>query len=297
MEYVVEDTPLGTAGAVKMADKLLAGERFLDHLGRRAHRHRPDRADRAPRARRQRRHDRAAARHQPARIRRRRHRRSGAHHALPREAVVGRGVLRHDQHRHLRARTGDPRPHGGRARTTTSRKDLFPEMLRDGKQLGGYVIDALLDRHRQPRAVPAGELRRASRRKVRARNSLGTRDRARRSGPARTAASIRRRGCTARSCSGDGVHDRARRRRSSALTAIGNRLDRRSAARASMRSVLWEDCYIGEEAALDDCTIADRNIDQANAHDRRRRRSSGAAARSAAARSSTRTSSCGPTSG
>ena len=29
MEYVVEDTPLGTAGAVKMADKLLAGEPFL----------------------------------------------------------------------------------------------------------------------------------------------------------------------------------------------------------------------------------------------------------------------------
>ena len=29
MQYVVEDTPLGTAGAVKMADKLLAGETFL----------------------------------------------------------------------------------------------------------------------------------------------------------------------------------------------------------------------------------------------------------------------------
>jgi mannose-1-phosphate guanylyltransferase/phosphomannomutase len=29
MEYVVEDTPLGTAGAVKMADKLLAGEPFI----------------------------------------------------------------------------------------------------------------------------------------------------------------------------------------------------------------------------------------------------------------------------
>src|ERR1700677_44724 len=29
MEYVVEDTPLGTAGAVKMADKLLAGETFI----------------------------------------------------------------------------------------------------------------------------------------------------------------------------------------------------------------------------------------------------------------------------
>jgi NDP-sugar pyrophosphorylase family protein len=28
MHYVVEDTPLGTAGAVKMAHKLLAGETF-----------------------------------------------------------------------------------------------------------------------------------------------------------------------------------------------------------------------------------------------------------------------------
>ena len=29
MHYVVEDTPLGTAGAVKMAHELLAGETFL----------------------------------------------------------------------------------------------------------------------------------------------------------------------------------------------------------------------------------------------------------------------------
>ena len=52
MEYVVEDTPLGTAGAVKMADELL-GRRYVPrHLGRRADRHRSDRADRTPPARR-----------------------------------------------------------------------------------------------------------------------------------------------------------------------------------------------------------------------------------------------------
>ncbi len=37
---------------------------------------------------------------------------AGRHHrALPREAHVGRGVLRHHQHRDLRARTGGVRPH------------------------------------------------------------------------------------------------------------------------------------------------------------------------------------------
>ncbi len=49
MHYVVEDTPLGTAGAVKLAERHLSGERFVDHLRRRADRHGSRRAARLPR--------------------------------------------------------------------------------------------------------------------------------------------------------------------------------------------------------------------------------------------------------
>jgi mannose-1-phosphate guanylyltransferase/phosphomannomutase len=97
MHYVVEDTPLGTAGAVKMAHDLLAGEPFLIISG-----------------------DALTDIDLTALVRH--HREQGndvtialqrvtnprPDHALSREAVVGRGILRHDQHRHLRARARDP---------------------------------------------------------------------------------------------------------------------------------------------------------------------------------------------
>ena len=67
-------------------------------------------------------HDRAQVGRQPARVRDRRHRRGRADRALPREAVLGPGLLGHDQHRHLRARAGGAcgtsRPTG----RTTSRR-------------------------------------------------------------------------------------------------------------------------------------------------------------------------------
>ena len=113
MHYVVEDTPLGTAGAVKLAEPFLGDERFviisgdaltdidLDAL--------------------------LASTNATARTARSRYSASPirwnsawslptmhAHHALSREAVLGRSLLRHHQHRHLRARAGDLRVHGSR---------------------------------------------------------------------------------------------------------------------------------------------------------------------------------------
>ena len=48
---------------------------------------------------------------EPARIRRRHHRRRGPDPPVPREAKLGRGLLRHRQHRHLRPRALDLRLH------------------------------------------------------------------------------------------------------------------------------------------------------------------------------------------
>ena len=48
MSYVVEDTPLGTAGAVKMAEQLSERRTVRHDLRRRADRHRPRRAARGP---------------------------------------------------------------------------------------------------------------------------------------------------------------------------------------------------------------------------------------------------------
>ena len=68
---------------------------------------------------------RAALRPEPARVRGRGHRRRGQHQALPREAVVGRGLQRPRQHRHLRHRAEGARPHQGRTPTPTGRRTCF----------------------------------------------------------------------------------------------------------------------------------------------------------------------------
>ena len=104
------------------------------HLRGRALRHRPDRPRRASTRRGGARHDRAEERGQPARVRDRRHRLRGPHRALPREAVLGAGLHRHDQHRHLRDRArgarGRARP---TARTTSRRSSSRSSSRRDGR--------------------------------------------------------------------------------------------------------------------------------------------------------------------
>ena len=92
------------------------------HLRRRALRRRPDEARRVPPREGRVGHDRPEVGREPARVRDRRHRRGRPHRALPREAVVGPGLLRHDQHRHLRARAGGAAAHpDGPARSTSRR--------------------------------------------------------------------------------------------------------------------------------------------------------------------------------
>ena len=123
MRYATEETPLGTAGSVRNAmDEL--DETLPRHLRRRAHRHRP----RPPSSTF---HDErealatigAEAGREPARVRHRHHPRRRHDRAVPREAHVGPGVLRHDQHRHLRARAGDLRLHPrGRGRRLLERR-------------------------------------------------------------------------------------------------------------------------------------------------------------------------------
>ena len=89
MAYVVEDTPLGTAGAVKLAQPLLGIERFLiisgdaltdiDLTELLAFHERKGAS----------RHHRAATRPKSFGVRGRRHRRARAHYALFGKAVVG----------------------------------------------------------------------------------------------------------------------------------------------------------------------------------------------------------------
>ena len=119
--YADEPSPLGTAGSVRNATELL-DERFLVHLRRRHHRHRPRRKIVAF-------HDDREAMatigltpvDEPARVRHRHHPRGRLDRALPREADVGPGLQRHHQHRHLRARAGDLRLHRRRPHRSTSR--------------------------------------------------------------------------------------------------------------------------------------------------------------------------------
>ena len=132
------------------------------HLRRRALRRRPRRTRRPAQGDGRRGHDRAQVGRQPARVRDRRHRRRRQGRALPREAVLGAGLLGHDQHRHLRARAGGADAHPGR-RAVRLLEGALPAPARDGPADLRTRDGGLLAGHRQPRPVPAGELRRARR--------------------------------------------------------------------------------------------------------------------------------------
>ncbi len=132
------------------------------HLGRRALRRRPDEARRVPSGEELVGDDRTQIGRQSARVRDRRHGRGRPHRALPREAVVGTGVLGHDQHGHLRARA-----RGAAARPDRSAVRLLegalPSAPRDGPSDVRLRHGRLLAGHRQPRSVSPGELRCARR--------------------------------------------------------------------------------------------------------------------------------------
>ncbi len=156
IDYAIEETPLGTAGSVKNAAKLIPDRRALHrHLRRRAHRHRPARAGRRSQGQGRSGHDRAQGGRRPAGVRRRHHRRRRPHRALPGEAHVGPGLQRPDQHRHLRDRAVGARRDSRRQRlrllcgALPHAHGARPRDLRHRRR-------RLLVRRRQPGELPAG---------------------------------------------------------------------------------------------------------------------------------------------
>ena len=88
---------------------------------------------------------------------------------------MGPGLLRHDQHRHLRARARGAAAHPDRPAVRLL-EGAVPAAARDGAADVRLRLRRLLAGHRQPRPVPAGELRRA-RREGRARHLRASRSR------------------------------------------------------------------------------------------------------------------------
>ncbi len=254
MHYVVEDTPLGTAGAVKMAHDLLIGETFLVISG--------DALTNLDLS--------AVVRH---------HREQGNDVTIALQRVTNPlefGVVVTDESGRIvrflekpswgevfsdTINTGiyvlEPSilDRMQRGKVYDFSKDLFPDMLREGAKLGGYVIDAYwtdignLEQYQQANydaisgyvgiefpgtqvapGVYAGE---------------GTRidPDARIEGPVVIGRDVR-------IAAGTSIVG---------PTVIGDRTIVGRAANVC-RSVLWEDVYVGEEASLSDCTVADRNI-------------------------------------
>jgi mannose-1-phosphate guanylyltransferase/phosphomannomutase len=251
--YVVEDTPLGTAGAVKMAHDLLAGEPFLVISG-----------------------DALTDIDLTALIEHHKANKNDVTIALQRVTnPLEFGVVVTDEHGQITRflekpswgevfsdtiNTGIYVLEPGildrmvRGRVYDFSKDLFPEMLRDGAKLGGYVIDAYwtdignLEQYQQANYD-------AIDRKVKL-EPLGTEI-----APGVVAGTGCRIDPSARLHGpivlGDGVRI-GPNVEIVGPTVLGSNAIVEMNARIN-RSVLWEDCYVGEEAVLNDCTVADRN--------------------------------------
>ena len=259
MKYVVEDTPLGTAGAVKMADKLLAGETFLVISG-----------------------DALTDIDLTALIAR--HKREGNDVTIALQRVTNPlefGVVVTDENGRITRflekpswgevfsdtiNTGIYVLEPGilermiRGRNYDFSKDLFPDMLRDGLKLGGYVIDAYwtdignLDQYQQANYdALQGKVRLEPLGTEIAPGVLGGSD-CRIDSSAQLHPPI---------VLGDGVRI-GPNVEIVGPTTLGNGCIVESGARIE-RAVVWEDCYIGEEASINDCTIADRNTIERNA--------------------------------
>ena len=250
IEYSVEESPLGTAGSVRLASRQ-ARRHLPRHLRRRALRHRPGRARRVPPREGRRGHDRPQVGREPARVRDRRHRRG-----RPRSSASSR------------SRRG---ARSSRTRSTPGIYVLEPEVLqhvpdrpavrllegalpaaaRDGPAAVRLRLRRLLAGHRQPRPVPAGELRRARR--------AGA---ARRPGhpPARQHLDRRgRRDRRPRRDRGAGVHrqllpDRARGASVGPYSVLAASVTLRERARTT-RSVIDASTHIGRSALVEGAII------------------------------------------
>jgi mannose-1-phosphate guanylyltransferase/phosphomannomutase len=259
MHYVVEDTPLGTAGAVKMAHELLAGETFLVISG--------DALTDLDLG--------AVVRH---------HREQGNDVTIALQRVTNPlefGVVVTDESGRIvrflekpswgevfsdTINTGIYVLEPGildrmqRGKVYDFSKDLFPEMLREGAKLGGYVIDAYwtdignLEQYQGANydavsgkvriAFPGAEIAPG----VYAGEGTRVHPDAQIEGPVVLGRDVR-------IAAGAAI---------TGPSVIG---DRTIVERGAVvcRSVLWEDVYVGEEASLNDCTVADRNTVQKRA--------------------------------
>lgn len=253
MHYVVEDTPLGTAGAVKMAHDLLVDDTFLVISG--------DALTDLDLS--------AVVRH---------HKAQGNDVTIALQRVTNPlefGVVVTDEDGRIvrflekpswgevfsdTINTGiyvlEPAilDRMQRGKVYDFSKDLFPAMLRDGAKLGGYVIDAYwtdignLEQYQQANydavegrlrlAFPGDEVSPG----VYAGNGTTIDPAARIEGPVILGRDVRI--APGASIVGPAV--------------LGDRTIVERGATVC-RSVLWEDCYVGEEASLSDCTVADRN--------------------------------------
>jgi mannose-1-phosphate guanylyltransferase/phosphomannomutase len=253
MHYVVEDTPLGTAGAVKMAHDLLAGETFLVISG-----------------------DALTDIDLSALIRHHREQANDVTIALQRvtNPLEFGVVVTDDDGRIVRFLE---KPSWGevfsdtintgiyvlepaildrmeRGRIYDFSKDLFPRMLRDGAKLGGYIFDNYwtdignLEQYQQANYdAIAGKLH--------------LEPHGAEISPGVWAGEGSRIDLNAH-FEGPIVLGRDVRIGAGATitgpTVIGDRTIVEAGAKIS-HSVVWEDCFVGEEASLNDCTVADRN--------------------------------------
>jgi mannose-1-phosphate guanylyltransferase/phosphomannomutase len=253
MHYVVEDTPLGTAGAVKMAHDLLAGEPFLIISG-----------------------DALTDIDLGALVRYHREQRNEVTIALQRVTnPLEFGVVVTDERGRIERFLEKPSwgevfsdtintgiyvlepgilDRMERGRIYDFSKDLFPLMLRDGAQLGGWIFDAYwtdignLEQYQQANydaisrkvaiEYPGAEVAPSVWAGAGTRIDPG----AHIEGPVVLGRDVRI---------------------AAGATIIGPSVvgDRTIVERNAtiVRSVAWEDCYVGEEASLNDCTVADRN--------------------------------------
>jgi mannose-1-phosphate guanylyltransferase/phosphomannomutase len=251
--YVVEDTPLGTAGAVKMAHSLLAGETFLVISG-----------------------DALTDIDLTALIEHHQREKNDVTIALQRVTnPLEFGVVVTDENGRITRFLEKPSwgevfsdtintgiyvlepailDRMARGRVYDFSKDLFPDMLRDGAKLGGYIIDAYwtdignLEQYQQANydaiqgKVGLEPLGTEIAPGVMAGKGCRVDPNARLHGPI---------------VLGDGVRI-GPNVEIVGPTTIGANTIVEAGARIT-RSVVWEECYVGEEATLNDCTVADRN--------------------------------------
>jgi len=124
IDYTVEETPAGTAGSIRLAKDLL-DETFWSSAGR-ARRFRPHQGHRLPQAARSDGDHRPQERGEPARVRRRHRRRRRSYSAVPGEAGVGAGVLRHGQYTGSTSSSPRSSTTSPKVSPTTSAMNCFP---------------------------------------------------------------------------------------------------------------------------------------------------------------------------